>query len=40
MANVAPVDVIAEFLEARRFFENELVYRLGFIDAAVGDVDW
>lgn len=38
--HIAPVDVIAEFFEACRFLENELVYRLGFIDAAVGNVDW
>ena len=37
--DVAAVDVVAEFLKARRFLENELIDRLGFIDAAVSDVD-
>jgi hypothetical protein len=38
--HVATVDVVAEFFEASRFFEDELVDGVRFIDAAVGDVDW
>lgn len=37
--NVAAVDVVAEFFEARCFIENELIDVVGFGDAAVGDVD-
>jgi hypothetical protein len=37
--NVAAVDVIAEFFQARRFLQDELIDLVGFSDAAVGDVD-
>jgi len=37
--DVATVDVIAEFFQARRFLKDDLVDGVGFIDAPVGDVD-
>ena len=37
--DVAAVDVIAEFFQARRFLHDELVDVIGFRDAAVGDID-
>ena len=39
-SHVTPVDVIAEFFEPSRFFKNELVDRLRFIDPAIGNVNW
>ena len=38
--DVTSVDVVAEFFEAGRFFQNELIDLFGFLDAAIGDVDW
>ena len=37
--NVAAIDVIAEFFQARRFLEDKLIDVVGFRDAAIGDVD-
>ena len=37
--NVAAVDVVAEFFEARCFLKNELIDVVGFGDTAIGDVD-
>ena len=37
--NVATVDVVAEFFQARRFFHDELIDVVGFRDAAIGDVN-
>ena len=37
--HVASVDVIAELFESRRFIHDELIDLVGFVDAAVGDVD-
>ena len=37
--DVATVDVVAEFFQARRFLEDDLVDGVGFIDAPVSDVD-
>ena len=37
--DVATVDVVAEFFQARRFLEHDLVDGVGFIDASVSDVD-
>ena len=37
--DVATVDVVAEFFQARRFLEDGLVDGVGFIDAPIGDVD-
>jgi hypothetical protein len=38
-SDVASVDVVAEFFEARCFFKDDLVDGVGFIDAPVTDVD-
>ena len=38
--HVTPVDVIAEFFEPRRFFENELIDRLRLLDPTIGNVYW
>ena len=37
--DVATVDVVAEFFQARGFLEDDLVDGVGFIDAPVSDVD-
>jgi len=37
--NVASVDVIAEFFQAGGLAQDELIDLVGFIDAAVGDVN-
>jgi hypothetical protein len=37
--DVATVDVVAEFFQARCFFENDLIDGVGFFDAPVTDVD-
>jgi hypothetical protein len=37
--DVATVDVIAEFFQARCFLEHDLVDGVGFVDAPVSDVD-
>jgi hypothetical protein len=37
--DVATVDVVAEFFQARRFLEDDLVDGVGFVDAPVSDVD-
>jgi hypothetical protein len=37
--DVTPVDVVAEFFQARCFIQHELIDVVGFLDAAVGDVD-
>ena len=38
-SDVTSIDVIAEFLEMRRFLEDELINGFGFFDAAIGNVD-
>jgi hypothetical protein len=38
--DVTPVDVIAEFFEAGRLFENKLVELLRLLDPAIGNVYW
>ena len=37
--DVAAVDVVAEFFQARCFIQHKLIDVVGFLDAAVGDVD-
>ena len=37
--DIAPVDVVAELFQAGRLFQDELIDVVGFLDAAVGDVN-
>jgi hypothetical protein len=37
--DITTIDVVAKFLQTRRFPEDDLLDRIGFFDAAIGDVD-
>jgi hypothetical protein len=38
--DVTPVDMVAKLLKPGRFFQNQQVDRLGFVDSTIGDVYW